>query len=118
MARTLKAKIKTLAPERQKKIHARAAQLIAEEQTLRDLREALELTQVNLAERLGVGQESISRLEKRTDLLISTLRSCVEAMGGNLQLVATFPDRPPVALSGFAAMENHRRKNGREEIRP
>ena len=59
------------------------------------------------AESLGIGQERVSRLEKRSDLLLSTLRSYVEAMGGNLQIVAQFPDRPPIVLTGLTAMGTH-----------
>ena len=51
----------------------------------------------------GITQDSVSRLEKRSDLLLSALRKTVEAMGGNLLLVAEFPDRAPVVLSGIAA---------------
>ena len=57
-----------------------------------------------VAEKLGINQENVSRLEQRTDLLISTLSSYVEAMGGKLSLVAEFPDRPPVTLTGIAAL--------------
>src|SRR3972149_663606 len=60
------------------------------------------LTQERVGESLGIGQEGVSRLEKRSDLLLSTLRSYVEAMGGHLQIVAEFPDRPPVVLCGVA----------------
>jgi DNA-binding XRE family transcriptional regulator len=91
-------------PARRAKVDARAAELIAEEMTLRDLRRALERTQVHLARELGVKQETISRLEKRSDMLLSTLRSYVEAMGGELDLVARFPDRPPVRLKTLAAL--------------
>jgi len=80
---------------------ARAAELIAEEMTLRDLRRAHKLTQVRMAELLGVEQDKISRLERRSDLLLSTLKSYVQAMGGSLTLVAEFPDRPPVALATY-----------------
>jgi hypothetical protein len=55
-----------------------------------------------MAKTLGVTQDSVSRLEKRSDLLLSTLRNTVEAMGGNLSLVAEFPDRAPVILTGIA----------------
>ena len=105
MATTLRRKMDALSPERRKKIEPRAAELIAEELSLRDLRHAHRLTQERVGEFLGIGQEGVSRLEKRSDLLISTLRSYVEAMGGHLRLVAEFPDRPPVALSGLAAMK-------------
>jgi len=67
-------KIKKLSPAQRKKVEARAAALIAEEMTLRELRKARMLTQVPMARALGVTQDSVSRLEKRSDLLLSTLR--------------------------------------------
>ncbi len=91
--------LQRVSPERRAKIEARANELIAEEMTLQDLRKARALTQVRLAELLSIRQESVSSLEKRSDLLLSTLRSYVEAMGGELTLVASFPDRPPVKLA-------------------
>lgn len=94
--------IKKLSAAQRKKVEARAAELIAEEMTLRELRHARQLTQVRMAKKLGITQDSVSRLEKRSDLLLSTLRKTVEAMGGNLSLVAEFPDRAPVVLSGIA----------------
>jgi len=94
--------IKKLSPAQRKKVEARAAQLIAEEMTLRELRHARKLTQVRIAKTLGITQDSVSRLEKRSDLLLSTLRKTVKAMGGKLSLVAEFPDRAPVVLSGIA----------------
>jgi len=93
---------KGLGSARRKKIEARAAQLLAEEMTLQELRQARRLTQVRMAKALGITQEGVSRLEKRSDLLLSTLRKTVKAMGGNLSLVAEFPDRDPVVLSGIA----------------
>lgn len=104
MMKTLEQKLASVSPARRKKIEARTAALIAEEQSLRDLRRALDLTQVKMAEELGIGQEGVSRLEKRSDLLISTLRGYVEAMGGKLRLVAEFPNRPPVLLSGLTTV--------------
>ena len=102
MAVNVNDKIKTLSLAQRKKVEARAAELIAEEMTLRELRRACRLTQAHLAKTLGVTQDSVSRLEKRSDLLLSTLRKTVQAMGGNLSLVAEFPDRAPVVLSGIA----------------
>ena len=99
---TLKDKMRELSSAQRKKVEARAAELIAEEMTLRELRHARKLTQVKMAKTLGVTQDSVSRLEKRSDLLLSTLRKTVEAMGGNLSLVAEFPDRAPVILSGIS----------------
>ena len=94
-----------LDPDRRRKIEERAAELIAEEMTLCELRKARELTQASVARELGIGQDAISRLEQRSDLLLSTLRRTVEAMGGSLSLIARFPDRPPVELSGIAGRE-------------
>jgi DNA-binding transcriptional regulator YiaG len=97
--------IKKLSPARRKRVEARAAQLVAEEMSLRELRRAHKLTQERVAETLGIGQDQVSRLEQRSDLLLSTLRSYVEAMGGRLTLVAEFPKRKPVVLSGIAALD-------------
>lgn len=94
-----------LSPERKKKVAARAATIIAEERSLQELRRAHKLTQKRMAEVLGIGQDSVSRLEQRSDLLISTLRNYVEAMGGKLSLVAEFPDKEPVILSGLASLQ-------------
>jgi hypothetical protein len=76
--------------------------------TLRDLRRALDRTQVHLARELGVKQETVSRLEKRSDMLLSTLRGYVEAMGGELDLLVRFPDRPPVRLKTLATVPPQR----------
>ena len=112
MPTTLKDKMRSLDPRRRAKVEARAAELIAEEMSLRDLRRARAKTQESLAKELGIGQEGISRLEKRADLLLSTLRSYVEAMGGKLRLIAEFPDRPPVSISGVADVERGSRRYG------
>ena len=93
--------INALSPGQRKKVEARAARLIAEEMTLQQLRHARRLTQQKIAKSLNIGQEGVSKLEKRSDLLISTLREYVEAMGGNLSLIAEFPDCEPVLLSGI-----------------
>jgi len=110
MSRNVDDIIHSLTPAQRKRVEKRAASLIAEEMTLRQLRRARKLTQQKLAKSLHIGQEGVSKLEQRTDLLISTLRNCVKGMGGDLYLVAQFPDRPPVELVGFAAMQNERRK--------
>jgi DNA-binding XRE family transcriptional regulator len=91
--------IRKLNPTERKKVEDRAAEIIAEEMTLRDLRKARKLTQARVAKTLGITQDSVSRLEKRSDLLISTLRRTVKAMGGDVRIVAEFPDRAPVVLS-------------------
>ena len=76
--------------------------LVAEQLPLQQLRRARALTQAQLAEVWGKNQVSISQIEKRTDLLISTLRRYVEAMGGRLSLVVEFEGGAPVHLTGLA----------------
>lgn len=106
MATTLKTIMDRLPSERRERVKARAEELISEELTLRDLRKARDLTQERMAEILEIGQDSVSRLEQRSDLLLSTLRSYVSAMGGSIELVARFPDRPAVTLSGLTGLSN------------
>lgn len=80
------------APERHRRIKARARELIAEEMALRDLRKARHLTQEQVAERLGGKQVYVSRLESRSDAKLSTLRDYVKALGGELELMVSFPE--------------------------
>lgn len=94
-----------LSADRRTKVETRAKALIAEEMTLRDLRRAQDLTQECMAELLGVGQDNISRLEGRADMLLSTLRSYIAAMGGSLDLIVRFPDRPSVSLAALFGNE-------------
>lgn len=100
--KTMAEKIAEMHPARQQLIRERADALIAEELTLRQLRELLGLTQDELADRLEVGQESVSRFERRENVRLSTLRSYVEALGGELHVTASFPDRAPVELASPA----------------
>jgi len=105
MARKLDQIMAALPAKRRGKIEERAAELA----TLKDLRQAVAQTQEELAATLGVGQDTISRLEKRSDMLLSTLRRYVEAMGGKLELVAKFPDRPPLVIDHLAEETSARR---------
>ena len=88
-----------LPPERQERIKQRTDEAIAREMTLQELRKSLGLTQTDMAKLLEIGQDSVSRLERRNDLLLSTLHEYIAAAGGHLRLVAEFPDRPSVDLS-------------------
>src|SRR5258707_15571000 len=99
--KTLEQRLKEISPERQKKVCARTRELVAREMSLRELRHAVNKTQKTVARTLNMGQDGISRLEKRSDLLLSTLRNYVEAVGGSLTLVAQFPDKEPIAIGGF-----------------
>ncbi len=93
----MKKRIK-LSPERETKILQRAHMLIEEEMTLRELRKVQQLTQESMAKLLGIEQDSVSRMERRADMLLSTMSSYVTAMGGSLRLIAEFPNRSPVAI--------------------
>ena len=104
MGRTLDQVLAKLPAARRAKIEARVAEIIAEEKSLQDLRKAMNKTQIAMARKLKVGQDSISRLEHRADMLLSTLGEYVEALGGRLHLVVEFPDRPPVRLPELGAI--------------
>jgi DNA-binding XRE family transcriptional regulator len=101
MAKSLKQIMNELPGERRKRVEKRAEALIQEQLTLQQLRRELELTQERMANLLHVQQGHISKIEKRSDMLISTLRDYIEAMGGELELVARLPGRNPVKLDGF-----------------
>jgi transcriptional regulator with XRE-family HTH domain len=79
-----------MSPEAQKRVEEKAT---AEYQALAlaELREAQDLTQVELAKRLGIDQGAVSKIEKRTDMYLSTLHDVIRAMGGHLELTASFP---------------------------
>jgi len=78
-------------PERQERIRERTEELLAE-LPLQELRQARALSQQELAEVLGLNQATVSKLERRTDMYLSSLRRFVEAMGGELEISASFPD--------------------------
>ncbi|MGH8257183.1 MAG: helix-turn-helix domain-containing protein [Steroidobacteraceae bacterium] len=87
--------------EEQEAVKTRTAELAAQEMSLRDLRKALGKTQVAMAAQLGIKQENVSRIERRSDMLLSTLNGYLRGMGGRLRLVAEFEGRPPVELAGL-----------------
>jgi DNA-binding XRE family transcriptional regulator len=79
------------------------AQTMLNEMPLHELRQARGLSQKMLAEVLHVQQPSIAKMEKRTDMYLSTLRSHIQAMGGELEIIARFPDGA-VKISNFAEL--------------
>jgi hypothetical protein len=91
MGKTYEELTAELSPERRARVGARTAELIAEEQSLRDLRQARQLTRQHMAKKLGVKQHSISRLEQRSDMLLSMLQDYVGKMGGELVLNGALP---------------------------
>jgi DNA-binding XRE family transcriptional regulator len=74
------------------------------EMPLDELRQAREMTQVHLAKILGVNQAAVSKLERRTDMYVSTLQDFVKAMGGELKIIARFPEGT-VEISQFGAVK-------------
>ena len=80
-----------MSPEAKKRAEVEAARLRLE-MDLAEIRRAMKLSQEELAQTLHVGQAAVAKLEKRTDMYISTLRRFIEAMGGELEIVARFPD--------------------------
>ena len=111
MPTDIHAVIKKMPPAQRKKVKTRAAELIAEELTLKELRKARNITQTNLSKLLGIGQDQVSKMEKRKDLKLSTIAEYVEAIGGSLSLIVDFPDRKPVVLTGITHSE---RADGRK----
>lgn len=93
-----------MSPESRARAHALAERLRAE-YPLHELRRARGLSQEYIAQTLKVSQANISKIEKRTDMYISTLRSHIRAMGGELEIRAKFPDGD-VLVSGFSDTES------------
>ena len=116
MTISLEAILQSLPEERRRRIEKRAAELIAEELNLRELRRLRRLTQAKLSKKLKIGQEGVSRIEKRTDLYLSTLRTYVEGVGGKLSLIVEFPDRAPGVLAGFGENEGETKAKKRARI--
>ena len=101
-ARSFSELTKDFMPERRQRIKERKEQL-REEMTLAELRKAFSLTQDTLAKNLNVKQAEISKIENRADILMSTLRNFVQAMGGELEVRAVFPDRA-IEISTFSSL--------------
>lgn len=116
-AKEVREKLK-MSQERRAKISKRAKELIEQEVTLRDLRRARELTQEHLAEILGIEQDGVSRMERRADMLVSTMDSYIQAMGGRLRLVVEFPDREPltIKLSDLSETESSNRRKQTKRV--
>jgi predicted XRE-type DNA-binding protein len=96
---SLTEELNTLPPKRRKYIEERAEQMRLEEVTLKHLREKLGLSQSELAERLEIQQPAVSKLERRHNLELNTLRSVVNALGGTIEIIVRVPDREPILLA-------------------
>ncbi len=105
MAINLDDYIKTLPKKERDAIAKRSAKLIAEEATLQEIRKAQRRSQAKVAKKLHINQAAVSKIESRTDMYVSTLRSYIEAMGGKLEITAQFPGSKPVHISQFKELE-------------
>jgi transcriptional regulator with XRE-family HTH domain len=100
--------MKGLPAKRRARIEAETAEEAAQIMTLRELRKAFRMSQESIAKALDMEQESVSRIERRADLLLSTMRKYVAAMGGDLKLVAEFPHRSPIRIETFSELGEDR----------
>jgi transcriptional regulator with XRE-family HTH domain len=106
MPKTLTEVMDRLPPVRRARIEADTAAEAAGIMTLREVRKAFRMSQESVAKALDMEQESVSRLERRSDLLLSTLRKYVAAMGGSLKLVAEFPHHPPIQIETLSELDD------------
>ena len=95
MAKNFNTLLAKMSPENQARVHA-GANAMLDELALQELRKALNLTQEQVAEAMKLNQGVVSKMEHQSDIYVSTLRKFVAALGGQLKLVASFPDREVV----------------------
>jgi hypothetical protein len=117
MARTISQVIRDLPAAQRRAVKGRARELIAEKMSLRDLRKAMQLTQVDIAKRLKKGQDEISRIENRDDVLLSSLQSYVASMGGEIEVICRFKNRPPVRVTATSGTNKSAKTRGRSHLR-
>lgn len=103
MARKFSELTDKMSPESRAKAAAKTRELQAE-MPLQELRRAKEFTQTTIAQAMGIAQGDVSKIEKRTDVYVSTLRNYIEAMGGELEIRAKFPDGD-VAITSFVDLK-------------
>lgn len=105
MGKTLQNIWDELPEDRRQKIETRFQERLLEYNTLQELRKALDLTQEEVASSLKIHQVNVSKMEKRSDIKLSTLREYVAALGGNLRLVVDFPDKPSILIQGLGELD-------------
>jgi DNA-binding XRE family transcriptional regulator len=113
MGRTLEQVIAELPPERRERVDMQYREMKQEIEGLRELREIAGKAQLDVAAALHIKQPSVSKIEKQTDMYLSTLRSYIEAIGGKLELTVKLPRRPPLKihrLGDVAAPVAHERR--------
>jgi DNA-binding XRE family transcriptional regulator len=108
MGRDLNEVLAGLPEERQTRIKARVAQLHREIEGLKALRKLTHHSQEQIAQALGIKQPSVVKMERQTDLYLSTLRRFVEAAGGKLELRVELPGTGAFTLTGVGEVEDAR----------
>jgi transcriptional regulator with XRE-family HTH domain len=108
MGRTVDEVMASLPPERQERIKARAAEMLREIEGLKALRKLAACSQEQIARSLGVKQPSVLKIERQTDLYLSTLRRFVEAAGGTLELRVELPGTGAFTLTGLGELGGRR----------
>jgi DNA-directed RNA polymerase specialized sigma subunit len=98
MVRTLQEVLDALPDDERAEIDRRFVELVNEVESLKELRSLSEMSQAKIAKMLKISQPAVSKIEKQTDMYLSTLRSYVEAMGGELDVIVRLPNRGPVKL--------------------
>jgi len=98
MVHTLKEVLDALPSKRRAEIDRRFKEMVNEVESLRELRRISKMSQARIAETLKISQPAVSKIEKQTDMYLSTLRSYVEAMGGELDVIVRLPNRGPVKV--------------------
>ncbi len=101
MALALKEVPECLPQRRRAEIDQRYAELVDEVESLKELRKLSELSQAKLADLLNISQPAISKIEKQTDMYLSTLRNYVEAIGGELEIVIRLPKHAPLKIKSL-----------------
>lgn len=102
--------------EEKQEITAKGEQRIAEYNNLQALRKSAGLTQETMSQALEMSQGNLSRLERNSDMLLSTLKSYIQAVGGKLNLTVELPNQPPILLSGLGDLIEQ--PNPDKEMRP
>jgi len=94
----LKDVLDALPPKRRAELDRRFKELVNEVESLKELRRISAKSQAKIAKTLKISQPAVSKIEKQTDMYLSTLRSYVEAMGGELDVIIRLPNRTPVRV--------------------
>ncbi len=102
-----------MTPEERAEVEVEGRRIAADARTIADARKALALTQTQVASAMAITQGALSQMENREDMMVSTVKSYIEAMGGTLELVAKFPGMSPFELSlGGESGDSNAKRSG------